>query len=75
LGETSHLLLIGICAGLAVSWASTRLVRTMLYGLSAHDARVFLLSAITLIVVALIAASLPAKRAVQVDPMVALRYE
>ena len=75
LGETSQLLVFGLGAGLALSWAATRLVRSMLYGLTAHDARVFAISAALLAIVALIAAALPARRAVRVDPMVALRYE
>jgi len=75
LGETSQVVSIGIASGLAITWASSRLVKSMIYGLSAHDARVFVLSACLLLLVALLAALLPARRAVQVDPMVALRCE
>ena len=75
LGEISQLLLIGLVVGIGLSWAISRLIKTMLYGLTAHDARVFVLSAGILALVALIAAALPARRAVLVDPMVALRYE
>jgi len=75
LGETSQVVSIGIASGLAITWASSRLVKSMIYGLSAHDARVFVVSACLLLLVALLAALLPARRAVQVDPMVALRCE
>lgn len=75
LGETTRLLAIGIAVGLGLAWASSRLVKSMLYGLTAQDGRVFALSAVTLVLVALLAAMLPARRALKVDPMVALRYE
>jgi predicted permease len=75
MGETSQIVLIGILAGIALSWAASRLIKSMLYGLSAHDVRVFAFSAAVLAVIALAATALPARRAVRVDPMVALRYE
>ena len=64
-----------IAVGIAVAWGATRLIKSMIYGVTTHDARVFVLSASLLLVVALLAALLPARRAVQVDPMVALRCE
>jgi len=75
LGETARLLGIGVSAGLALAWACSRLAKSLLYGLSPHDGRVFALAALLLIVVAMLAAFQPARRAVRVDPMVALRYE
>jgi predicted permease len=75
MGETSQIVLIGILAGIVLSWTASRLIKSMLYGLSAHDVRVFAFSAAVLAVIALAAAALPARRAVLVDPMVALRYE
>ncbi|PYY01385.1 MAG: hypothetical protein DMG64_14445 [Acidobacteria bacterium] len=75
LGETSQMVLIGIAAGVAITWFASRLIKTMIYGLTTHDVRVFILSALLLLVVAMFAAFLPARRAVNVDPMVALRYE
>ena len=75
LEETASLVAIGVAAGLALAWAASRLAKSMLYGLSPHDSRVFAVSALLLVVVALFAALLPARRAVRVDPMVALRYE
>jgi predicted permease len=75
LGETGQVLLIGIGAGLVLAWAASRLVKSMLYGVTAHDARVYAVAAILLGAVALAAAMLPARRAVRVEPMIALRYE
>jgi predicted permease len=75
LGETSRMVVTGIIAGLGIAWASSRLIKSMLYGISGHDAGAFALSATILGLVALLAAAVPARRAVRVDPMVALRYE
>jgi predicted permease len=75
LGETGQLVMIGVASGLGLAWAASRLLKSMLYGLSVHDARVFALGALVLAAVALAAAMLPARRAVRVEPMVALRYE
>jgi putative ABC transport system permease protein len=75
LGETMRLVSSAIAVGIAVAWGATRLIKSMIYGVTTHDARVFVLSASLLLVVALLAALLPARRAVQVDPMVALRCE
>jgi predicted permease len=75
LGETGQVLLIGIGAGLVLAGATSRLVKSMLYGLGVHDPRVYTLAALLLAAIALAAAMLPARRAVNVDPMVALRYE
>jgi len=75
LGETMRLVSSSIAVGIAVAWGATRLIKSMVYGVTTHDARVFVLSASLLLAVALLAALLPARRAVQVDPMVALRCE
>ena len=73
--DVAILLAVGISVGVAVSYWATRLMEKMLFGLKAHDARTIILSAAVLIIVALFAAYLPARRATQTDPMLALRDE
>jgi predicted permease len=75
LGETGQLLGIGVMAGLAMSFAATRLIKTMLYGVTPDDPRSFLFGSLILVLVGVCAALLPARRAVTIEPMEALRYE
>jgi len=67
--------LIGVGLGLAVALAATRLVGSLLVGVSALDPWTFGVVPLTLILVALVANGLPAVRAARVDPMTALRAE
>jgi predicted permease len=75
LRETLVLVLIGIAIGVPLALLGTRLVRSMLFGLGFADPVAILFAATLLVAVAALAGLLPARRASQVDPMVALRYE
>ena len=65
----------GVAAGLAIAFASARVVSSLLYGVSPHDPAVFTGTAVTLLLVALIACWLPATRAARLNPLDALRAD
>jgi len=69
------LALFGIAAGLAGAFAVTRWMTTLLFGVKPTDALTFIAVSICLLVTALLACYIPARRATKVDPLVALRYE
>ena len=70
-----RLVLIGLAVGVAASLASTRLLRSQLFGVRPADPLAYTAVAVVLGLVALVACYVPARRAAGVDPMVALRQE
>jgi putative ABC transport system permease protein len=75
LGQGIRLAIVGTVIGLAAAYGVTRLLGKFLFGLKAGDPLAFLMVAATLIAVALLAAFVPTRRAMRVDPMIALRQE
>ena len=75
LGQTLKLTLIGVAIGLAGAFVVARFLTSLLFGVGTYDPVTFLGVASLLVAVALAASYLPARRAMRVDPIVALRYE
>jgi len=74
-GYGLKLVIAGIAIGLIAAFALTRVMSTLLFGVTATDATTFTLISLLLIAVAALASYIPARRATKVNPIVALRYE
>ncbi|MGB7283506.1 MAG: ABC transporter permease [Candidatus Acidiferrum sp.] len=75
LREGARLVVAGVCIGVVAAFALARLMTSLLFGVTAHDPLTFAAVAALLVLVALLASYIPARRAMKVDPIVALRYE
>lgn len=75
LREGTEMALLGVLVGGAAALLLTRMMRNQLFGVSSHDPLTFVSVAALLLLVAVFACYLPARRATQIDPIIALRYE
>jgi putative ABC transport system permease protein len=75
LGQGLGLALVGVVIGLAAAFGLSRVIASLLFGVNASDAFVFMSVPTVLLLVAVVAVWWPARRASRVNPMIALRYE
>jgi len=69
------LVLAGLAFGIPTALAFSRVLASLLYGISASDPRVFTAVSLTVLLVAIVACYVPARRAASIDPLEALRHE
>lgn len=75
LGQGLKVVIVGVGLGALAAVAMTRVIRGLLFGVTPTDTLTFILVSLTLVLIALIACSVPARRATKVDPLIALRNE
>jgi putative ABC transport system permease protein len=75
IGHGTRMALIGVAIGIVAALGLMRLMANQLFGVSAHDPLTFVGVGVLLIIVAVAACYIPARRAMRVDPMIALRHE
>lgn len=75
MGQGMRLVLLGLAIGVGVALALTRLMSSLLFGVSTTDTVTFVVVGAVLVLVGVLACYLPARRATKVDPLIALRYE
>ncbi|MDT7603415.1 MAG: hypothetical protein QOF61_1412 [Acidobacteriota bacterium] len=74
-GQALKLVMIGVAVGLAASMVLTRVMSSLLFGVSSTDPATFAIISLVLVGAGVLASYIPARRATKVDPMIALRYE
>lgn len=75
IGHGTRMAVMGVAIGIVAALGLTRLMANQLFGVSAHDPLTFVGVGVLLVIVAVAASYIPARRAMRVDPMIALRHE
>jgi ABC-type antimicrobial peptide transport system permease subunit len=74
-GEMAWVTAIGLAAGIAGAWALSRVLTSMIYGVSVHDPWTFIVAPLVLVVPVVVAAFVPARRAARVNPVEVMRAD